>query len=138
MRHEKNFNRLFHQGVVLQRDMLGRERSRKLMLCLCFFFMACWPMFMNLWNKREHSLMIVYYCNLQKIGTCEWAPERTAKDEMGQVHQSPAKSPRLWPHFYGENLSFSSLLPPFLLLLLLLKWGDEAAIEFGDFSKFGG
>ena len=69
--------------------------------------------------------MFVTYRKLASGQRAPEFPERAAKDAMGQVHQSPAKSPRLWPHFYGENLSFSSLLPPFLLL----KWGDEVCEE---------
>ena len=56
--------------------------------------------------------MIVTY---RKLASGQWAPEfpeRAAKDAMGQVHQSPAKSPRLWPHFYGEKWKPLLLLSP--------------------------
>ena len=68
MRHEKNFNRLFKSGSCPAKGHAGSRKIAKAHVMFVFFFMTCWPMFMNLWNKREHSLMIVYDCNLQKIG----------------------------------------------------------------------
>ena len=78
--------------------------------------------------------------------------ERAAKDSMGHVHQSSAKSPCLWPHFLWKPsavpllfLCFSFSFPrillfhfffsipvPFLflsLLFLLLRWADEVCEE---------
>lgn len=78
--------------------------------------------------------------------------ERAAKDSMGQVHQSSAKSPCLWPHFLVKTQHYSTLVPmfflflfsyssflfffsipvPFLflsLLFLLLRWADEVCEE---------
>ena len=92
-----------------------------------FFFMTRWLMFVNLWNERVHLLMIVYDCDLQKIS--RWAPKfpkRTAKDppkdrkmHWAKSTSHPAKSPCLWPHFYGENLSFSSAFHSSILFLFL-------------------
>jgi hypothetical protein len=43
----------FNQEVVLRREMLGRERSRKLMLCLCFL----------------HDMLAYVYESLEQEGT---------------------------------------------------------------------
>ena len=39
-----------------------------------------------------------------------------AKAATGEVHQPLAKSPCLWPHFYGENLSLFPLSVPLVFL----------------------
>ena len=42
--------------------------------------------------------------------------EMAAKAATGEVHQPLAKSPCLWPHFYGENLSLFRLSVPLVFL----------------------
>ena len=68
--------------------------------------------------------------------------ERAAKDSMGQVHQSSAKSPCLWPHFFGENPalfhSCSYVFPfPFLVFFFsfLLFHSSSFPLPLSSFSS---
>ena len=141
MQARKKLNRLFQSGscpaalfakgkywVAKDRESkIASRKVRKAHVMFLFFFMTRWLMFVNLWNERVHPLMIVYDCDLQKIS--RWAPKfpkRTAKDppkdrkmHWAKSTSHPAKSPCLWPHFYGENLSFSSAFHSSILFLFL-------------------
>jgi hypothetical protein len=104
--------------------------------------MTC--MFVNLWNKRAHSLMTVHGCKtFRKLADGHPNFRKEPRKSRERFAKRPRKMQWASPpvplqslHASGDNLSFSSLLSIssllFSLPFLLLRWADEVCEETVD------